>query len=83
MRTPLAVAPSPSKGASIVSHLPILEKPSTLEYRLSQEASNLRKQAEHLPLGIRRAELLRKADQMDNAIQINHWVTSPGLRAPM
>jgi hypothetical protein len=35
-----------------------------------------------LPLGIRRAELLRKADQMDSAIEINQWVSSPGLRAP-
>ena len=65
-----------------MSHLRVLDQPSTLEYRLTQEAINLRKQAEHLPVGIRRAELQRKADQMDNAIEINQWVSSPGLRAP-
>jgi len=66
-----------------MSHLRVLEESPTLEYRLTQEAFNLRKQAEHLPLGIRRDELLRKAGQMDNAIQISQWVTSPGLRAPI
>jgi hypothetical protein len=54
-----------------------------LEYRLSQEASNLRKQAEGMREGICRDELLRKAKQMDVAIEINHWLSSPGLRAPI
>jgi hypothetical protein len=54
-----------------------------LEYRLSQEASNLRKQAEGMREGIFRDELLRKANQMDVAIQVNNWLSSPGLRAPI
>jgi hypothetical protein len=55
---------------------------STFEYRLAQEAINLRKQAEGMPLGIRRDELLRKADQTDVAAAVNKWLTSPSLRAP-
>ena len=53
-----------------------------LEYRLSQEASNLRNQAEGMRAGICRDELLRKAHQMDAAIQVNKWLSSPGLGAP-
>lgn len=55
---------------------------SVLEDRLAEEAINLRKQAEGMALSIRRDELLRKANQMDNAAQVNKWLTSPGLCAP-
>lgn len=44
---------------------------STFEYRLVQEAINLRKQAEGMPHGIRRDELLRKAHQIDFAVEVN------------
>lgn len=37
---------------------------STFEYRLEEEAINLRKQAKGMPHGIRRDELLRKACQI-------------------
>jgi hypothetical protein len=40
------------------------EQSSTFEYRLAQEAINLRKQAKGMPLGVRRDELLRKARQL-------------------
>jgi hypothetical protein len=59
-----------------------LEQPPTFECRLAQEATNLRKQAEGMPLSIRRDELLRKARQIDVAVEVNKWLTSPGLRAP-
>jgi hypothetical protein len=59
----------------------MLKQLPKLEYRLSQEASNLRKQAEGMREGVCRDELLRKANQMDVAIQLNNWLTSPGLRA--
>jgi hypothetical protein len=42
----------------------------------------LRKQAEGMPHGIRRDELLRKAGQIDVASQVNKSLSSPGLRAP-
>jgi hypothetical protein len=60
-----------------------LSAKSTFEYRLAQEATNLRQQAGEMPLGVRRAELLRKAQQIDVAIEVNGWLTSPGLRAPV
>lgn len=55
---------------------------SKFEYRLAQEAINLRKQAQGMPDSIRRDELLRKARQIDVAANVNKWLTSPGLRAP-
>ncbi|WP_454650216.1 hypothetical protein [Bradyrhizobium liaoningense] len=58
------------------------EPTSTFEYRLAQEALNLRQQAKGMPLGIRRTELLRKAQQIDAAGEVNKWLTSPGLQPP-
>jgi hypothetical protein len=54
----------------------------TFEFRLAQEAISLRKQADGMPLSIRRDELLRKARQIDAASLVNKWLTSPGMRAP-
>ena len=55
----------------------------TFEYRLAQEAINLRLQAKGMPAGVRRTELLRKARQIDVAGEVNKWLTSPGLLAPL
>jgi hypothetical protein len=49
----------------------------TLEYRLTTEAANLRKQAEGLPPGIRREELTQKASQAEAASHVNERLTSP------
>lgn len=43
----------------------MFKQSSIFEYRLEDEAINLRKQAEGMPHGIRRDELLRKAGQID------------------
>jgi hypothetical protein len=43
------------------------ERLPIFEYRLAQEAINLRQQAKGMPLGVRRTELLRKARQIDVA----------------
>jgi len=59
------------------------EPSSTFEYRLAQEALNLRQQAKGMPAGIRRSELLRKARQINVAGEVNKWLTSPGLLAPL
>jgi hypothetical protein len=56
--------------------------PCTFEFRLAQEAISLRKQAEGMPLSIRRDELLRQASQIDAASQVTKWLTSPGMQAP-
>jgi hypothetical protein len=51
--------------------------------RLSREAQNLRKQAEGMPPGIQRDDLLKKARQADTASQINDWIiSSPGQQPP-
>ncbi|MCK1640328.1 hypothetical protein IVA95_22640 [Bradyrhizobium sp. 157] len=55
---------------------------STFQYRLEEEAINLRKQAEAMPHGIRHDELLRKAGLIDVAAQVNKWLTSRGLQLP-
>jgi hypothetical protein len=55
---------------------------TSFEFRLQQEAASLRKQAEGMPTSVRRNELLRKARQIDVAVEVNEWVTSPSLRAP-
>lgn len=35
-----------------------------------------------MPSGIRRIELLQKARQIDVAVEVNKWQTSPGLQPP-
>jgi len=44
---------------------------SLFEYDPEQEAISIRKQAEGMPYGIRRDELLRMASQIDVAAHIN------------
>jgi hypothetical protein len=54
-------------------------KEQRLERRISREAQNLRKQAEGMPPGILRDDLLKKARQADTASQIDDW---PAPRPP-
>jgi len=54
----------------------------SLEERLSQEAKRLRAEAESLPPGAWRDEMIRKARQAEIASHLNEWLTSPGLRPP-
>jgi hypothetical protein len=49
--------------------------------RLSQEAEHLCEQAEAMPPGNEREELLRKARQAETASHINEWLSSPGLQS--
>ena len=54
----------------------------SLNERLELEAARLRAQAEQLPFGQKREELIRKAHQAETATHIDEWLSSPGLRAP-
>jgi hypothetical protein len=54
----------------------------TFPERLDQEAERLRTEAEKLPPGVERDELVRKARQAETASHINEWLSSPGLRSP-
>ncbi|MDA9547574.1 hypothetical protein ACM43_24645 [Bradyrhizobium sp. CCBAU 45321] len=60
----------------------MFKQSSIFQYRLEDEAIDLRKQAEGMPHGVRRDELLRMANRIDNSAIVNKWLDSPGLRAP-
>ena len=47
-----------------------LEHPSNLADRLKEEANKLRRQAQGMPSGVRRDELLRKAHQAETAARL-------------
>jgi hypothetical protein len=49
---------------------------------LDEEAERLRTEADKLPPGIEREELLRKARQAETAAHVNEWLSSPGLQPP-
>lgn len=60
-----------------------VSKPTqTLRQRLTDDIGRLRDEARSLPPGLRRENLLRRAQQDETAIQIDAWLSSPGLRAP-
>nr|WP_246773923.1 hypothetical protein [Bradyrhizobium diazoefficiens] len=54
----------------------------TLRQRLTDDIGHLREEARTLPPSQRRENLLRRAQQDETAIQIDAWLSSPGLRAP-
>jgi hypothetical protein len=54
----------------------------SLEERLADEASHLREQAELLPPGQLRNEVLRRARQAETGSHMSEWLRSPGLQPP-
>lgn len=54
---------------------------SSLKERLAQSAIDLRKAAYRLKPGIEREALIAKSHNAEAAIQINEWLSSPGLRS--
>jgi len=54
----------------------------TFPERLDQEAQRLRSDAEKLPPGTERDELIRRARQAETASHVNEWLSSPGLQSP-
>jgi hypothetical protein len=59
-------------------------KPATtsLADRLTQMASDARSRAEAMPPGPKREALLKAARISENALQLQQWLSSAGLRAP-
>lgn len=55
----------------------------SLEDRLVLAAKRWLEQARLLPPGVDRQAALQKARQAENACEINAWIASPGLRAPL
>jgi hypothetical protein len=54
----------------------------TFPERLDQEVKRLRTEADKLPSGSERDQLLRRARQAETALHINDWLSSPGLKTP-
>ncbi len=54
----------------------------TLEERCAEQRQVVLKQAEALPPGKERDDLLRKARQLETASQVDQWLSSPGLQSP-
>jgi hypothetical protein len=57
-------------------------KKQSFEQKWHEQAEAFRREAEKLPYGREREELLRKARQLETASHINEWVSSPGLSSP-
>ena len=53
-----------------------------LEDRLGAEAVRLRAEAEALPAGPARDNLLRLARQAETGAHMSEWLRSPGLQSP-
>jgi len=54
----------------------------TFKDRLASFAKDIRDKASLLPPGIEQNDLLRKARQTDIALQMDEWLSSPGLQPP-
>lgn len=61
---------------------PRFKQTQTLRQRLTEEVERLREEVCTLPPGRRREMLLQRVQQDETAIQIDAWISSPGLRAP-
>jgi hypothetical protein len=59
-----------------------LRHSQTLEERLAEEAERLLKEAELLPPGALRDDVLRKARQAEVGSHMSEWLRSPGLQPP-
>ena len=53
-----------------------------LDKRLSEEAKRLREQAQLLPPGAVRDEVIRQAQQAETCSHMSEWLSSPGLQPP-
>jgi hypothetical protein len=58
------------------------QQKTTSEQKWHEQAEAFKREAEKLPYGRERDELLRKARQLETASRINEWVSSPGLSSP-
>ena len=58
------------------------QQTDTLEQRLADEAERLRQQAELLPPGALREQVVRKARQCETGSHMSEWLRPPGLQPP-
>jgi hypothetical protein len=64
------------------THQRRFKQTQSLEERLADEAKGLREEANLLPPGALREEVLRKARQAETASHMSDWLHSPGLQPP-
>jgi hypothetical protein len=73
---PVALPPSEA-GGKVMGR-----KTLSPEQRLREKAKAFKRQAERLPYGREREELLLRARQLETASHIGKWISSPGLSPP-
>ena len=54
-----------------------------LDRRLIEQAKRLRQEARGIPPGVERERLIRQARQAETAVNIQKWLMTPGLQAPL
>ena len=59
-----------------------VKQSETLGARLAKEAKRLHEEAGLLPPGAARENALKKARLTERALEMNAWLTSPGLQSP-
>ena len=75
-------APALSELGSFAMKRHHFDPTPSLKERLVDEINYLREEARLLPPSHRRDILLRRAQQDETTMQIDAWLSSPGLRAP-
>jgi hypothetical protein len=55
---------------------------SSIEQRMVEHAQSLRDEAQGMPPGLARDQLIRRARQAETASQMRAWLMSPGLLPP-
>jgi hypothetical protein len=59
-----------------------MTKQKTIERTWHEQSEATKQEAEKLPYGKKKNQLLRKARQLETASQISQWLSSPGLQPP-
>jgi len=54
----------------------------SLEERMAEQAAKLKEQANRLPPGQEREELLKRARVAETGAHLSDWLTSPGFQPP-
>lgn len=54
----------------------------SFQERLADQAKRLRDQAETMPFGMERDDLVRRARQTETAAHLDEWLNFPGLSRP-
>ena len=59
-----------------------IKQPISVKDRLAQLAKEARDRTEAMPPGAKREALIKAAKLSETALQIQQWLSSPGLRVP-